>query len=140
MKRSVLIMMLGLTASLALFSAVPGWAQEGQVEITVPPPERAKAPALISPGQPPEITRPRETDFRPDNIRTRHDPAFITPFTTTIQTGPTTAVRVGLSGWTAPPARDNFVQAHENSGLFALGVTVIWDVPVSTKPGTGGIR
>jgi len=133
--RILLIWVLALAASLTLAPLTPGWAQQGQIEITAPPPERVKPPALISPGQPPEITRPREADFRPDNIRTRHDPAFIMPLTTTVRTGPNTGVRVGLSGWTAPPARDNFVQVHENSGLFALGVTVIWDVPVEpAKP------
>ncbi len=122
--------MVALAAGLALVPSAPGWAQQGQVEIIAPPPERERPPKFVSPGQPPEINRPREADFRSDNIRTRHDPAFITPFTTTVRTGPNTAVRVGLSGWTAPPGRDNFLMSRENSGWFAMGVTIVWDVPV----------
>ncbi len=128
----------GLVCSLAFGAVAPGWAQERQVEITAPPPERARPPAFARPGQPPEITHPREADFRPDNIRTRHDPAFITPFTTTVRTGPATAVRIGLSGWTAPPGRGDRVIAGEVSGgVFALGMTIMWDVPVEPpKPTT----
>ncbi|MBI2544406.1 MAG: hypothetical protein HYW16_04185, partial [Candidatus Rokubacteria bacterium] len=38
---------------------LPAFAQ-GQVEIKAPPPERAPRPEFIIPGQPPELTRPRE--------------------------------------------------------------------------------
>lgn len=133
MKRSLWIVTLGLAAGLALLPVESGWAQQGQVEITAPPPERVKPPEFVLPGQPPEITRPHEADFRPDNIRTRHDPAFIAPFTTTVRTGPTTAVRVGLSGWTAPPGRGDLIMARENSGWFALGFTIVWDVLVEPE-------
>ncbi len=126
--------MLALAAGLALVPPALGWAEQGQVEIIAPPPERERPPEFVSPGQPPEISRPREADFRSDNIRTRHDPAFITPFTTAIRTGPDTAVRIGLSGWTAPPGRDSFLMSRENSGWFALGVTIVWDVPVEPTP------
>ena len=129
------MVLLGLAVGLALFSAGPSWAQ-GQIEVVAPPPERVKPPEFVSPGQPPEITRPREADFRPDNVRTRHDPAFITPLTTTVPTGPKKGVRIGLSGWTAPPARDNAVFSRENSGLFALGITFVWDVPIEPARAT----
>ena len=125
--------MLGLGGGLALFPVAPGWAQQGQVEIVAPAPERLRPPEFILPGQPPEISHPQEADFRPDNIRTRHDPAFIAPFTTTVQTGPNTAVRVGLSGWTAPPGRGDLQLARESTGWFAIGFTIAWDVFVEPE-------
>ncbi|MBI4611169.1 MAG: hypothetical protein HY726_19440 [Candidatus Rokubacteria bacterium] len=123
-----LIVALGLGTGLALLATAPAWAQ--QVEIVAPPPERVRLPEFVLPGQPPQITHPRETDFTPDNTRARHDPAFIAPFTTTVRTGPTTAVRFGLSGWTAPPVHRDVLVAREASGWFALGFTFIWDVPI----------
>jgi len=141
MRRVLLIGLLGLAAGLVLFPVAPGWAQEGQVEIVAPLPERVRPPEFVLPGQPPQITRPREADFRPDNIRTRHDPAFIAPFTTTVRTGPNAAVRVGLSGWTAPPGRGDLLMARETSGWFALGFTLVWGVPVEpAKPQTSPAR
>lgn len=134
MKSILSVALLALAASVALFPVAPAWAQEGKIEIVAPPPERVIPPELVSPGQPPQMTRPREADFRSDNIRSRHDPAFITPLTTTTRTGPNTAVRIGFSGWTAPPGKDNAVVAREHSGLFALGITIIWDVPVEPQP------
>lgn len=123
----VLGMILGLVASLALLPVAAG-AQEAEVEITAPPP--VAPPELVLPGQPPEISHSREGDFRSDDVRVRHDPAFIAPFTRTVQTGPTTAVRFGLSGWTAPPGRGDLQMVRETSGWFALGLTIVWDVPV----------
>lgn len=133
MRKALLVMTLGLAAGLALFPVASGWAQPGQVEITAPPPERVRPPEFILPGQPPEVTHPHEADFRPDNIRTRHDPAFIAPFTTTVRTGPNTAVRVGLSGWTAPPGRGDLIMARETSGWFALGLTIVWGISVEPE-------
>lgn len=102
---------------------------QGQVEITAPPPARPPRPEFIIPGQPPDVTRPREQDFYPDQIRTRHDPAFIVPFSTTVATGPKTAVRFGLSAWTAPAGRGNVPwAAREVGGWFALGFSFVWDV------------
>lgn len=128
------VALLGLAASAAFFPAAPAWAQGGQIEIVAPPPEVAVPREVITPGPPPDVTRPREADFRPDNIRTRHDPAFITPLTTTTRTGPKTAVRIGFSGWTAPPGKVNAVVAREHSGLFALGISIVWGIPVEPEP------
>jgi len=123
-----LIAALALGAGFALLAAVPAWAQ--QVEIVAPVPEPVRPPEFVLPGQPPQITHPRETDFTPDNTRARHEPAFIAPFTATVRTGPTTAARFGLSGWTAPPVHRDVLGARETSGAFALGFTFVWDVPV----------
>ncbi len=116
-------MMLGLPASL--------WAQ---VEITAPPPERGILPRdLVTPGQPPEVTRPREDDFRPDDVRVRYDPAFIAPLTKTVRTGPRSGMRYGLSGWTAPPGHGDGIVARERPGWFALGFTFVWDIPMEPE-------
>lgn len=111
------------------------WAQ-GQVEITAPRPERAPRPEFIIPSQPPDITRPREQDFYADRIRVRHDPAFIIPFAATIPTGPKTAVRFGLSGWTVPRGRGDLIISQDVPGWFALGFSFVWDVPLSAPPAT----
>jgi len=79
-------MILGLVASLVLLPVAAG-AQEAEVEITAPSPEPVAPLELVLPGQPPEISHSREGDFRSDDVRTRHDPAFIAPFTRTVQTG-----------------------------------------------------
>jgi hypothetical protein len=83
-----------------------------------------------------EITRPREADFQPQDIRVRIDPAFIEPFTGVRQTGPKTAVRFGLAGWTAPqagiPQAEGVVR--QDQGDLAFGFSITWDVPVEPVP------
>lgn len=123
-----------LVVSLAFvgWAAPPTFAQ-GQIEIVAPPPEKPPALEFVTPGQPAELTRPREQDFYSDQIRSRHDPAFIAPFTTTIPTGPRTGVRVGLSGWTAPASRGETVLRREASGALAFGISVAWDVELKEE-------
>lgn len=130
--RVVLLVALGLAA----LGPLPAFAQ-GQVEITAPPPERLPRPEFILPGQPPEVTGPREQDFYPDRIRARHDPAFIVPFTSTVRTGPTTGLRFGLSAWTAPQGRGSFLLAREVGGWFAFGFSFVWDVPLEPEASRG---
>src|ERR1700731_2002569 len=66
-----------------------------------------RPPAPKSPRQPPigrpspatrEATRPREADFYGEDVRVRHEPAFIEPFGGETSGG----AKYGLSGWTAP--------------------------------------
>ncbi len=111
----------------------PAALAQGQVEITAPPPERAPRPEFIIPGQPPDVTRPREQEFYADDIRVRHDPAFIVPLSATVSTGPRTAARFGLSLWTAPQGRGNLVYAHEVPGWLAIGFSFVWDIPVEPE-------
>lgn len=106
---------------------------QGEVEIIAPPPERPPRPEIFIPGHPPDITRPREQDFYADEIRVRHDPAFVVPFSTTISTGPHTAARFGLSGWTAPRGRGDLLVRREVPGWFALGFSFVWDIPIQPK-------
>lgn len=138
MRRIGLMTMLGLAGTLVFSGIEPARGQEEAFKLVAPPPAvKPPPPEFIIPGQPPEITRPREADFRPDNIRVRHDPAFIVPFSKTVRTGPDTAVRFGLSGWTAPPGLGNFLEAREDSGALALGFSVVWDVPVQSEQAAG---
>ncbi len=126
---------LALTLGLAVLvgGPLPALAQ-GQVEIKAPPPERAPRPEFIIPGQPPEVTRPHEQDFYPDRIRSRHDPAFIVPFSTTVATGPKTVARFGLSAWTAPAGRgDTPWAAREIGGWLGFGFSFVWDIPAETE-------
>ena len=110
---------------------------QGQIEITVPSPERrAPRPEIFIPGQPPDITHPREQESYADGIRVRHDPAFIVPFSTTVSTGPKTVGRFGLAGWTVAQVRGNFPFAHEVPGWIVIGFSFVWDIPVEPeKPG-----
>lgn len=126
-----LVVVIGLV--LLAGGPLPAFAQ-GQVEITAPPPERAPRPEFIIPGQPPDITRPREQGYYADDIRVRHDPAFIVPFSTTVSTGPRTVARFGLSGWTAPQGRGNYLMAREVPGWLAIGFSFVWDIPVQPGP------
>lgn len=114
--------------------AGPALAQ-GQVEITAPPPLPPPRPEIITPGQPVGISRPREQDFYPDEIRLRHDPAFIAPLSATVPTGPKTVARFGLSGWTAPRGRGgDSVAAREVPGWLAFGFSFVWDIPIEPEP------
>src|SRR2546427_10335941 len=89
-----------VSLALGLGVAVPVRAQ--QIEINGRPPEQAPKLEIVPPPGAKEITRPRESDFYPDDIRVRLDPAFIEPFATVKQTGPNSAVQMGLAGWTSP--------------------------------------
>ncbi len=136
--RSTFLAFVTLVLALAPGAAV---AQQIDIETSIPQPEPPGPPALPRPEivPPPgarEITRPREADFQPQDIRVRIDPAFIEPFTTVRQTSPKTAVRFGLAGWTAPQAGVHQAEGvvHESQGVLALGFSIIWDVPVEPPP------
>src|SRR5207244_680501 len=87
---------------------------------------------------------PRESDFYPDSIRVRLDPAFVAPFTAVKQTGPKSAIQFGVAGWTAPntPVPQGGGVLREVPGWFALGFAIVWGVLVrrgaGVRPGRGG--
>jgi hypothetical protein len=124
---------LGVLGSLA---ARPVDAQQN-IEIKAAPPgeERLVKPEILPPPGAREITRPREADFYPENIRVRIDPAFIEPFTVLTQTSPKSAIRFGLAGWTSPntPVSQGQGTYREIPGWFALGFALVWDVPVTPE-------
>ena len=137
MRRSAWFPLFTLALSGGLLSAA---AAQDQLKIIAPPPsppEQAPQPEFVIQGQPPQLTRPREQDFYPDRIRSRHDPAFIAPFTATIPTGPRTGVRVGLSGWTAPAVPGENVLRREAGGALAFGLSFAWDVDLKKEEQPG---
>jgi hypothetical protein len=124
MMRGLIVAVLGATM---LGGVAPARAQS-QVEIETGP---GRLPHLeIAPQGPAtrEATRPSEADFYRDDIRVRHEPAFIEPFVTKTKGGN----EVGLSGWTAPamPVGSYASQGYgQNNGWFSLGITFVWDSP-----------
>ena len=120
-------------ALLALAPLVVAPAAAQQIEIKAKPPEQAPKLEILPPPGAKEITRPRESDFYPDDIRVRLDPAFIEPFAAVKQTGPNSAVQMGLAGWTSPntPVPQGADAFRDDPGWFALGFAIVWDVPVN---------
>jgi hypothetical protein len=130
-----------LAATLGGLAVAASTVEAQEIELgTAPPEPRVPRPEILPPPGFDEITRPRESDFYPEDIRVRLDPAFILPLTTVRPTGPTSGVRFGLSGWTAPqtPVGQTPSALRENPGWFALGFSIVWDVPV--KPSGLPIR
>jgi hypothetical protein len=82
-----------------------------------------------------EATRPSDADFYREDVRVRHDPAFIEPFAGKTKGGND----VGVSGWTAPatPVGSLASQGYQQTnGWFALGITFVFDYPpkAATRP------
>lgn len=131
MIRMRFVILLGVAVALVLSGPGLVWSQSGEEKLkVVAPPRWVRSPEFIAPSWSREVTRPREADFRPDNIRVQHDPAFLVPFSIASQTRPDSAVRYGLSGWAAPPGRGDHLVSRENSGWFALGLSIVWSGPV----------
>jgi len=126
-----------VTASIltvALAAAGPGsrpaaaQSPETGFEVLAPTPA-ARRPGF-QPGMPYEQPGGRQQELRPGlgPGGTRHEPAFLVPFVNTVRTSPTSGVRVGLSGWTAPAVPlDDFLF----SGGVAFGLSLAWGVPLA---------
>lgn len=114
--------------------ASPAQAQR-ELEVTLPAAAQPPAPEMTIRRAPSEATRPREQEFYPEDIRSRYDPVFIDPFSTTVRIGPKTGVRVGLAGWISSPGRGNLqIQREVAGGLVSFGLGVAWDVPIQEEP------
>jgi hypothetical protein len=115
---------------LALFIwASPVFPQ--QVDITAPtPPARRPEPVVIPPGDHGQATRPSDADYYPRPPLVRHDPAFIAPLSTKIES-PRGTGRAGIAGWTAPntPVGTPQTGHREVSGWFAFGFAFEWGGP-----------
>ena len=102
------------------------WAQN-PVEIRATAPEKPPQLRIVEPSPATrEATRPREADFYREDVRVRHEPAFIEPFVGETRGG----TKYGLSGWTSPTTPVGSYVAQEpwaRSGWPALGITVVWD-------------
>ncbi len=113
---------------LLLLAASPAAAQPaaGGLELTTPPPPSPPPEFGLEPTMPLEQRGSREQEFYPGPVKSRHEPAFVKPFVASVPVSRSSAVRVGLSGWTAPAIPFDF---RESSGGLAFGLTILWGVP-----------
>jgi hypothetical protein len=118
-----------LIAGLASFGLVAEAGAQSPVEIQATAPEKPPQVRIVEPTPATrEATRTRETDFYGEDVRVRHQPAFIEPFVGQTQGG----TKYGLSGWTAPTTPVGSLVSQEpwaRGGWFALGLSIIWDSP-----------
>lgn len=102
-------------------------AAQAPVEIRATAPEKPPQLRIVEPGPATrEATRPREGSFYREDIRVRHEPAFIEPFVGQTQGG----TKYGFSGWTSPTTPVGSYVSQEpwaRGGWFALGISVVWD-------------
>jgi hypothetical protein len=101
-------------------------AAQAPVEIRATAPEKPRQIHIVEPSPATrEATRPREADFYGEDVRVRHEPAFIEPFVGETSGG----AKYGLSGWTAPatPVGSLVSQGErQTNGWPSLGFTVVW--------------
>ena len=135
--RSRVLGMILVAVTLTLSTAIPTFAQSQsglQIGVIRPQPQvPPPVPDIIGQHEPEGVTAAQEQQYYPERIRTRHDPAFISPFTTTVSTGPKTANRFGLSLWTSP-IHDSIQRevGRETGGVLSFGFSLAWDVPQSS--------
>src|SRR6266852_9818557 len=103
---------------------------QSPIEIRATAPEKPQQFRIVEPSEATrESTRPREADFYREDVRVRHEPAFIEPFVGQTQGG----TKYGLSGWTSPSTPVGSLVSQEpwarSPGWFSLGLTVVWDSP-----------
>jgi hypothetical protein len=133
MSRMVIGMAIG-SGLLFVTLAAPASAQS-PIEIRATAPEKPQQLRIVEPSEATrQSTRPREADFYREDVRVRHEPAFIEPFAGQTQGG----TKYGLSGWTSPTTPVGSYVSQEpwaRSGWPALGFTVVWDsVPTASTP------
>ena len=122
---------LATAAVLSAGSQVEAQSRPKGVAVTTPAPSSATPELRFEPTVPPEQQLRREPDSYPDeDAKSRYAPAFLSPFVTTVRTGPTSGVRVGLSGWSAVRVPYDIPQA---TGGPAFGITFEWGVPVEER-------
>jgi hypothetical protein len=116
-----------LVAGLGCLGVAATASAQSPVEIEATAPEKPPQVRIVEPTPATrEATRPREADFYREDVRVRHEPAFIEPFVGQTQGG----TKYGLSGWTAPTTPVGSLVSQEpwaRSGWFALGLSIIWD-------------
>ena len=116
---------MGVAIALAL--AAPALAQR-PVEMETAPPHPPRFEIVPPSPSTREATRAPEADFYREDIRVRHEPAFIEPFVGRTKAGN----EYGLSGWTSPniPVGSLASQGYQqDSGWFAIGITFLFDYP-----------
>lgn len=130
MTRLVTPAIVALTAVGILAGPAPAQQPDAALGVTAPAP-RPTLEFGLEPTQSPEEQGTREQEFYPGRVRSRHAPAFVKPFVTTVPVSKSSGRRVGLSGWTAPAVPFDM---REASGGVAFGITVLWDVPLPGAP------
>jgi hypothetical protein len=114
-----------MAGTLALALAAPASAQS-DVEMKTAP-EKAPHFEIVPPGPAArEATKPPESDFYPEGLKVRQEPAFIEPFVMHTAGGD----ELGLAGWTTPeiPVGSLASQTYQqNNGWFGFGFTFIWN-------------
>lgn len=120
---AVVVTLVGSVWSLALAQS-----PTRSLEVTAPTPAPSPPEFGLQPTMPPDQRGSREEEFYPGPVRSRHEPAFVTPLVKTVPVSRSSAVRVGLSGWTAPAVPFDIPQA---AGGVAFGLTVVWGVPLA---------
>ncbi|HWO06314.1 MAG TPA: hypothetical protein VNQ54_16055 [Methylomirabilota bacterium] len=133
MSRSAIAMVIG--SGLLLVTLTAPAAAQSPIEIRATAPEKPQQLRIVEPSEATrQSTRPREADFYREDVRVRHEPAFIEPFVGQTQGG----TKYGLSGWTSPTTPVGSYVSQEpwaRSGWPALGITVVWDsVPAASTP------
>jgi len=114
-----------LVVSLALIGTALG---QSSVEMETAPPHAPRFEIVPPSPATREATKPLEADFYREDVRVRHEPAFIEPFVGRTAGGN----QYGLSGWTAPniPVGSWGSQGYgSDSGVLALGITFLFDYP-----------
>lgn len=116
----------GLLAVILATGGLAGPAPAQQQPPTAPSATPEENLTIIAPRSAREATRARESEFYPgEDIRVRHEPAFISGLSAAPASGP--VKRLGVSGWTSPPGRGDGILAHETSGWFGFGFSIIWE-------------
>jgi hypothetical protein len=126
--------MLSLLAVVAVGLGLVGTVlAQKSVEMETAPPHTPRFEIVPPSPATREATKPTEADFYREDVRVRHEPAFIEPFVGRTRDGN----QYGLSGWTAPniPVGSLAAQGYQNdSGAFALGITFLFDYPPKGAP------
>jgi len=128
MKLVLALIAVGLAATLGLATAATA---QSSVEMQSAPAPQPRFEIVPPPPATREATKPPEADFYREDIRVRHEPAFIEPFVGRTRAGN----QYGLSGWTAPnlPVGSLASQGYQNdSGALAIGFTFLFDYPPKT--------
>jgi hypothetical protein len=106
---------------------------KSSVEMETAPPRAPRFEIVPPPPATREATKPPDADFYREDVRVRHEPAFIEPFVARTRAGN----QYGLSGWTAPslPVGSLGSQGYQSdTGFFALGITFLFDYPPQGVP------
>lgn len=113
--------------AVVLALAVPAFAQQVDIRVTPPTPER---PDYVMPGPYNDVTEPRENQWYPEGVRVPYEPAFITGASDEYET-PTSRGRIGLAGWTSQnvPVSAPGTMYREQGGWLSFGFAFTWGAP-----------